>query len=603
MKILNDYIQNMITSKNISARYVFKINGTNYSSYLTSRKISYSKDFGASQATFVLNNDNGIFGGNGAYKIDVGDRVQYSCYYGTDSTEFKRFYGTVRQRSIPESASDRSITLTCMDELAVLQDMDIDLTVEAEKFEVTEEILTPNYLESPNDSLAQVFDFANDSIADNPLPVLSIINKNTDADDPLYQGMTILYDNGQVKLGLPLNALDNYDLVAHSYFHYPIGVTAEDVLEAILTQPDGYGGYLFGETSAQDVIDNHLTENFSNVKGTVIDTMYPNYSSTEITLYAQLTEDVEAGATELYVDDASGFPDSGEASINGDVFTWTSRSQVSGGWMLSGISQSGDNAIKAHATGNYVEYANSYSAGTLWYLSFSNVITDLTASDFSLESGQFKYFDKKYGRIILEEAISTSSSVTCSNDYYFKTLQSSGIYLNKITFRSKDIENRFEAVNKVRDYLAPNYIIRTIGDEKIWATYLSQKTTADYTLQLASSLQWLEDEDLYTRVLVWGKNKNPTNFLLGGDATFTGTGESYKAIATASELAITDIDEDAEYYIYKSPISDVGKIILGTIIPQVYINDVAIDNKSHLVSGQQVTIEKTEETTTTTSSK
>jgi hypothetical protein len=170
-------------------------------------------------------------------------------------------------------------------------------------------------------------------------------------------------------------------------------------------------------------------------------------------------------------------------------------------------------------------------------------------------------------------------------------------------FRSKETASRLDCINKVREYLAPNFVIRTMGDEKIWASYLTQKYTPDYTLKLATSLNFLEDENLYTRVVMYTKNKNPNNILLGGGATFVGTGESYKAIATNSELAIGDVDENEEYYIYSSPISNVGKIILGTVIPQIYVNDVAIDNKSHLVAGQQVTIEMTQETTSTQSSK
>jgi hypothetical protein len=331
------------------------------------------------------------------------------------------------------------------------------------------------------------------------------------------------------------------------------------------------------------------------MKGTVTDTLYCNLTSTEITIYAKLTSDVVAGASAINVESTDGFPNSGEASINGDIFTWTSKTQTT----LEGISQSGDNAIKAHATGNYVEYTNDYEAGRIWYLSFSNLITDLVADDFSIGNGGiFSYFDQRYGRIILTTAISTSSVVTCTNDYDFSTLQASGIEISKMVFKSKTTENRLEAINDLRDYLSPNYIIRTMGDEKIWANYLSQKNTADYTLKLASSIQWLEDQDLYTRVVFYTNNKNPTNMLLGSGVSFVGTGEEYKAIATASQLAITDIEEDEEYYIYKSPISDVGRIILGTVIPQIYINDVAIDNKSHLVAGQQVTMEVTTETVT-----
>jgi hypothetical protein len=598
MKILNQYIQNMITSKNISARFTFKINDVNFSSYVVNRNCSFNTDFGAAQATFVLVNDQGIFGEGGQYKINLGDKVEYICYYGNDTTKFNSFYGFVSQRSIDEQGSTRTITLVCLDYIGMLQYADLDLIVEADKFEITDETLTPNYLPSPNDSLAQVFNFANDAIADNPLPILTVVNQNTDVDDPLYSGFEVEYADGQVKLGNPINAKFNYDLVARSYFHYAKGLYAEDIIQTILIQPDEYGNFLFDESNAQAVIDNHLTETFSNMKGTITDTLYPNYTSTEITLYAILTSDVSANDSVIHVNNTDGFPDSGEANINGDLFAWTSKTQTT----LEGISQSGDNAIKKHVLGNYVEFTATYDAGSIWYLSFGNVITNLTSSDFSIPGANLTYFDKRYGRIILDTSIATSSTVTCTNDYSFSTMQPSGIEINKMIFRSKETASRLECINKVRQYLAPNFVIRTMGDEKIWASYLTQKYIPDYTLKLATSLNFLEDEDLYTRVVMYTKNKNPNNILLGGGATFVGTGESYKAIATNSELAIGNVDDNDEYYIYSSPISDVGKIILGTVIPQIYVNDVAIDNKSHLVAGQQVAIELTQETTSTTTS-
>ena len=966
MKLLSQYIQDMITSKDITTRFTFKINNTNFSSYVITRSASFNTEFGAAQGTFVLNNDQDVFGVGGIYEINIGDKIEYTCYYGNDITQFKSFYGEVRQRSKDESGTTRTITLICLDYIACLQDMDLDLIVEADKFEIIDETLTPNYLDAPNDSLAQIFNFANDAIADNPLPILTIRNQNTDVDDPMYSGFcyssdteimtengwmllkdivdkklkikvatlnpktdkveyhypldyfqydykgkmfeqggkfinllvtpnhklwckkqhsdkyefmeaqkankyiyfrkdfpyegedkkyfflpsyttffsvvggvkkffggkiqkqpdydssctqkeqnidmdkwlkffgiwlaegwiykggnkrkvynsihiaqspksyklkkmiqlleesgfkfsyynrknrsnegyfymgniqvaqylkqfdkarnkyipkelknlskrqlnilleslvigdgtyknfkndkgffyytsskqlandvqeialkcgysanlkaifddkykiyryiilindnkelivnhindrrkmidyegkvyclevpnhivyvsrngkgcwcgnSILYDNGQVKLGNPINAEFNYDLICRSYYHYVRGKYAEDIIKEILTQPDEYGNFLFNESSAQDLIDNHLTETFSNVKGTITDTLYPNFTPTTITLYAILTSAISEGATTINVDNTDGFPNSGEASINGDIFTWTSKTQTS----LIGIPSSGENALKAHAIGNYVEYTNEYASGQVWYLSFSNVVTDLDSDDFSIDGGTFNYFDKRFGRIILTSAISTFALVTCTNDYDFCTLQASGIEINKMVFRSKEIASRLECVNKVRAYLSPNFIIRTIGDEKIWASFLSQKFVADYTLKLATSLQSLEDEDLYTRVVLYTKNKNPTNILLGGGATFVGSGESYKATATNSELAINDVNENDDYYIYSSPISGVGKIILGTIVPQIYLNDVAIDNKSHIVVGQQVTIETTTTSQTTQS--
>jgi hypothetical protein len=473
--------------------------------------------------------------------------------------------------------------------------LDIDLECEGTKVEVINETLTPNYLASPNDSLAQLFDFANDSLADNPRPNIIIKNKDTADEDPAYDGYTVYYDEGQLKLGYPLNAKDNYDLICTSYYFYTEGLYIEDILESILKEPDGYGKYLFDETTSDDFVNYHLIDTFLNVEGVTTDNLVPNSSSSTITVKTTLTSAVTAGDTTIYVTSTEGFADSGEGSINGDIFTWSSKTSTT----LVGIPATGTYSLKAKTVGSNVEYENTYSAGTVWYLKYSNVQTDLTASNFTIPGTTFKYFDKRFGRIILNAAISIAAEVTCNSDYSFKTLQATGIQLNKISFHSRKFDNRFEAVKKLFDYLAVNYIIRTQGDDKIWSSYLSQKTNADYTLELSTELNYVEDSDLYTRVLFYTTNKNPNNLMFNDGVDFVTTGESYTAYANNSEL--TQIREDGNYYVYGLGLGTVGQITANTIKPIVYINSIPIDNTSHIVAGQAITIEVTTKTDTTVS--
>jgi hypothetical protein len=570
-KALTPYIQTMLTDKDVKMKFILLVNGHDYSSYLISHNISTSKEFGSAQATFVLNNENGVFGESGNKAIFVGNSVSFSEYYGTDTTQFSKFYGQVRQRAISKSSDDRRITLLCLDNIACLQDMDIDLEIEGTKIEVTEEVLTPNFLPAPNDSLAQIFNFANNNIASNPLPIISIRSKDNSVEDPQYDGFDILYDNGQLKLGAPLNALHNYNVVGVSYYFYVKGVYAEDIIQTLLIEPDGYGNYLFGETSAQAVIDNHLTDTFNNLEGLNIDYLTPNYTSSEITIETSLVVDVSSGDNHVHLLSINGLPQSGQASINGDIFTWTSISSAN---TLRGIPTTGPYSLKAHKIGSVVKYEATYSAGQVWYLKYSNIITDLVYSNFSIPGGTFNYFDKRFGRIILTSAISTSATVKCTSNYSFCTLQASGIALNAISFGSRQVENRLEAVKKLRNYLAPNYIIRTRGDNKIWSSYLSQKVNEDYTLQLATQLSYMEDEDLYTRVVLYTKNKNPTNLMLSGDCSFIGTGEPYKAIASASELM--NFREEGNYYVYGLGFSGKSTSVPPAILskyPTVAVND------------------------------
>jgi hypothetical protein len=596
-KALSAIINNQISKKAIGITFTFTINNLDFSSYLMPNwSGDTSKEFGSSSAVFTLNNNDSQFGSGGRNEIKVGDLIEFVENYTGDTTNWGRFYGVVTQRSIGKSASNRTITINCLDYISVLQNWDIDLEVEGTKTEVTNETLTPNYLPAPNDDLAQLFDFANDSLADNPLPIIMIRDTVHSTDDPQYDGFEIRYDVGQLKLGSPLNAKNNYSIIARSYYFYNKGVYAEDVLEDILTLEDGYGNYLFGESSAQEVIDNHLTTNYYIEEGNgAIDAMTPNYTSSTITIETTLTADVSAGTTSINVTSTDGFPTTGSGTINGDTFTWGGKTGTS----LTGIPATGSNALKAHADGSYVEYEATYSAGQVWYLDYSNVQTTLTSGDFTIGGGgTFNYLDKRNGRIILTSAISTSSSVTCDSNYSFKTLQATGIEINYIRFKPRELNNAFEAINKLRNYLSPNYIIRTQGDKRIWSSYLSQKSTADYDLELIRNINYLEDEDLYTRVIFYGKNKNPTNIMFKDGVDFVTTGETYKSLASASTLAY--LKEEGNYWVYKSLISDAGYIDLEQIKPIVYIDDVPVNDTLHQMVALPVTVAVKTKTTTKT---
>lgn len=594
-KQLTAAIQTAITNKRIGTSFVFELNGVDYSSYVASWSVDSSKEFGSAAASFTLINDGGIFGDGGTNEIHIGDIAELIEKFEGDVTEFQKFYGIVNQRSIVKEAKSRVIVLQCLDYISVLQFLDIDYVAEAAKIEVNDEVLTPNYLPSPNDNLAQIFDFAHEAIADSPRPILQIRNTLDNTTDPQYDGFEMYYDVGQVKLGAPLNTKYNYELVAANYFFYPEGLYIEDILESILTLPDGYNGYLFGETSAQNVIDNHMTTTFLVESGLATDTMTPNYSSSEIEIRTDLTAAYTAGSNTMYVTSTSGFPTSGTGNVNGDAFSWTGKTDTT----FTGIPTIGDYSMKDHAIGSFAKYEYTYPTGQVWYLAYSNLTTTLVSGNFTVPGSTVGYIDKRFGRIILTGAISTSATVTCNVNYSFKTLQATGVELNTISFRSREVSSRFEAISKLRDYLAPNYIIRTKGDNKIWATYLSQKSAAyDYELALTTSINYLEDEDLYTRVLMYCKNKNPTNITFNEGIEFETTGNTYSATVLQQELTV--LRDETAHWVYGSSISGVGKIKSDTRTPLLYVNAVPIDNKAHQQILVPVIVETTTRTETTT---
>ncbi|KKM98132.1 hypothetical protein LCGC14_1161060 [marine sediment metagenome] len=640
-RTLNQAIQTQITNQDIKIAHVFKINGANRTSYLLNWSSSYNSRFGAASAIFALDNNDGEFGNGGNRQINVGDTIELIERFEGDGTDFTKFYGIVEQRSIRKNANNRTITLNCLDYIATLQKWGIDLTSEGVRVEVTDEVLSPVYLDAPNDAMAQLFNFQNDALATHPAPLIRINDKNHPGNrDSQYDGYEIYYDVGQLKLGSSLNVRDNYEILA-TYSYYVKGKYVEDVIEEIIKLTNGYGGFLFGQPSSTHVVDLNLTTSFYNEEGTTTDILVPNLLSVMLTIETTLAQDYGAGANALFISDTTGFPEpeSGQtatASVKGDSFTYTG---IDSGNSLTGISGLGN-----HNSGDYCSYETTYAAGQIWYLDYSNLVSTLTGADFTIPGASMSYFDKRGNNngsyIILDSPISIGALVTCNSDYTFKTLQATGIQINKAIFREREIENRMEAIRKLKGYLAPNYIIRTQGDNKIWASYLEQKTTADYTLNLISGANYLEDQDLYTRTLMWAKNENPTNLMFGDDVDYssdeedeyTGTanqielsyfGEEKSGILSdwavgqlaeaellhisttqnlINDIQFTMIDTDyasqdsTGYHVFGTPLTGVGKIILDTVTPTVFINGVPIDNQVHQMTAVPIKVRQTTKT-------
>lgn len=604
-KALDSVITNQIQNKLIKPVYILTIAGNDCSDYLIDFNVSFDKQFGSASGSFTLLNSSGEFGDGSSTGIFVGDLVTLKQKFSGSDIEWDTFYGYVDSREIAKSGDNRTIVLSCLDYLSQLKNWDISLKIEAEKYLVENETLVPNFLPAPNQQFAQVFNFANENIAQLPPPILTVRLKEESTldieNETTYSGFEFDYEDGQVKLGTPFNVANNYDVVAKTYYHYPIGLYVEDILKSIFTIANGYGKYLFDETSSQDVIDNHLTSAFLYEEGVTTDYLTPNAGTTTIAIRHSLAQAYYADQsgydnTKLYLTSTEGLPDSGEGNINGDIFTWSS---IESGNVLAGIPTTGSYALKDHDINAVMKYSASYEQGRVWYLKYSNLITDLDSGDFTVPVGStISYIDKRYGRIILNAPVDLSEVLTCNVDYSFCTLQATGIELNYISLMSREKENALQAVEDVLKFVAPNYLVRTQGDGKIWSSYVSQKSIADYDLSLIQFLQYIEDTDLYTHTIFYGKNKNPKNILFEPSVSFITTGQSYKAEAVQTEL-IYDSSFDG-WHKFKTTIGDAGKVLSNQYTPILYINGVQVDNRPHPQVRQQVTIITT--TTTSTSS-
>lgn len=589
-KTLSAKAQNLIDRKDIRRSFEIQINGVK-NNHVISYTQDFTADFGIAQLTVTLNNDNGIYSIGGTSEIKLGTSVKLiERFYATGSDEYTNFTGYVRQRNVSHAFKSNTITLTCLDYICKLEDTDINLIQEADKIQVTNETLTPTYLPAPNDNMAVIFNFNHDTLADKPPITVVIKNTSTLLETSQSDGFEINYETGQLVLGSALNARYNYNLLVKSYYFYPVGLYIEDILEDIITTVDGYGDYLFGSSSAQDLIDDHLTETLLNVEGSSTDTLVRNAVTETKAIRTTLTSACIAGTTSINVTSTSGFPTSGTAEINGDTFTWTGKTATT----LTGIPTTGGNALKAHPINANVIYETTYVAGRIWYLSYSNLITDLVAGDFTVvpsTSATIDYISKRGDQsgsyIIFSSAVPSSSTVTCNVNYSFKTIQASGIEINKVTFTEEKTENRLEAVKKLREYMAPNYFIRTIGTDKIWASYVRQKTTADYTLELKTKLDFAEDTDIYTRTKFFGKSQNPKNVCLEEDVVINASNQTYTATANNQEL--TYEKDEGNFRVYTTGLS-AGKILTDTVTPKVRVNGVLIDNQAHEMLMQPVKV-------------
>ena len=230
----------VLDSKTVPIKFTVKIGGAANPDVI-SYDYRFDRNFGASSIAITLLNEDGKYGPGQSEEIEFGTTVELieGLYVVGGHEDFNRFYGIVRQVRPSIRQGQSIIVLTAYDYIVKLEDWEIEKEFEATKVEVKNEKLSPVRLPAPNHSLAQIFNAAHNDWAEHPLPVIKIYNKTNKVDEPLWQGFETNYAEGQVILGSALN-VDSFDLFC-SYHYYPSGKFVEDIIEEIITTPDGYG--------------------------------------------------------------------------------------------------------------------------------------------------------------------------------------------------------------------------------------------------------------------------------------------------------------------------------------------------------------------------
>lgn len=143
---------------------------------------------------------------------------------------------------------------------------------------------------------------------------------------------------------------------------------------------------------------------------------------------------------------------------------------------------------------------------------------------------------------------------TCNYSYY--TLQSSGITVSKVFLDYENTENAFTAIQELLKQVAPNYLIYIDSENYLQGYYSEQRLLKNivtgwdnfsrgdrgysrsyyaehWMVKLPKSIEFdITKENIYTGVIVIGKNNSPANVAINGTAVDSCTWVTGKAYAS-----------------------------------------------------------------------
>ncbi len=520
-------------------------------------QFSYNLEFGSASLEIELENSDGRYSPGGASEIDIGaaGELKEGILVSGSYEVFSKFKGILRQRQYSKSAGKNTIKFMFLDYIVKLQEMDIGGTHTDQIFDSLDKVTvtstgnvstTYQVVKGTGATDTMTYNTVNVTIGSTEYPPCQVwyldysdIKTTLTAADftrngaPNCGGYFSFFDHKTGRLVLTVVNSSTDVFVCTTNYSFAISTLTPNPIST-----DGM--------SSQSQIFNFVYSNIAPTPEPIVRILrqidaedflgQPVFSGYEINYETgQLTLNVPINYNEYKVVADYWYYPTGtyvedwieSVIIQADVFgntPFTATTNLRTTYQVEEGTGSTDTMTLNTST---VTYGGSdYTAGKVGYVDYDNVQTTLTASDFTvngspLNAGQFVAFDARFGRLFMNIS-HTGDEIICTNNYQFSTLQATGIYIPYIDLTTRSVANRFDAIKKLKDCLAPNYILSTKGGNKIWGRYLADKTTADYTLRLEKSLTYAEDiKDIYTRVKLYGQSNSPTNLMCSKYSEFT----------------------------------------------------------------------------------
>jgi len=439
--------------------------------------------------------------------------------------------------------------------------------------------------------VAYIFDGSKQNWAGNPAPVLQWdIDETTDKDSST-DGFEVNFIGGQI-ITPPTEAVRILDFyLSGTYYYYPSGILVEDIIKDIMTQNDSFDKPVI---SGGDLTTNYFTANGNNDNLTPLDTLTPVttvYTSSENTKLDEsiLADDVLNGTGyTVRGTNLANFDSSGLFDINGEIFSYTGKS----GFHFTGVIRASQSTTaRKHKRFDVIRQA--YAPRQVFLFDYDNITDTIETSYFSgiTANPAVSKVSTRYGRMVLSSPDTDSNTiiysgssdsgwVVASGNYNFTTLQATGVEVSKFRCDPITFEHRWDAILALRKIVAPNYIIHSKGDGKIWGEYINQKTSADYSLDLETSSASYQDTDIYTRVVVYGRPARPIDILKDKTQWNMVPAQLQTGRIIRGELVqVADFDKKKQYD-YKLYTSEGAGVFEGTLVTGITVDSLTMVVKS-----------------------